>query len=311
MTKSSQRVPPVLVIGFNRPDFTQAAFEALRSVKPRQLFFAVDGPRNQAAREASIVSQVQSAVSLIDWDCEVRTLFRTSNLGCKLAVSKAITWFFDNVSAGIILEDDCLPAASFFYFAADLLDRYRDDDRIAMISGDNFSPHDNETKYDYRFSIFPHIWGWASWRRAWQCYDPEMRQWPQVRNGGFVRDLIGEQRLTDYWLTVFDRTYSGQIDTWDFQWTFCCWMNRWLAITPNINLVSNIGCGDGRATNTLHRGNPAANLPRGEMRFPIRHPPNVVRDLSADAITMSKLCWRPSILHRISYRLGKQFRAIQ
>jgi hypothetical protein len=199
--------PPVLILAFSRPDVTAKVIEAIRAARPSRLFFAVDGPREGREAEREKVMQVRRLAQRVDWDCELRTLFREANLGCKVSVSQAITWFFEQVEDGIILEDDCVAHPSFFPFAADLLDRYRDDERVVMISGDNFQLGRRRTVYDYYFSRYTHIWGWATWRRAWKLYDHGMRYWPELRDGGWLLDLLGTREAAEYWQAIFDDTY--------------------------------------------------------------------------------------------------------
>src|SRR4051812_40596985 len=155
--------PPVLILAFNRPNTTARVFEALQPVKPARIFFAVDGPRPEKADDASRVAKVRELAAAVDWQSEVQTLFRPRNLGCKNAVSQAISWFFEHVEEGIIIEDDCVAHPSFFRFARELLERYRRDERVMMISADNFQQAGRQTPYSYYFSRFLHIWGWASW----------------------------------------------------------------------------------------------------------------------------------------------------
>jgi hypothetical protein len=169
---------PVLFLIFNRPNTTEQVFEAIAKAKPRCLFVAADGPRTDKEGEAEKCQAVRDIIKRVDWDCEVKTLFREQNLGCKEAVSSAITWFFEQVEEGIILEDDCLPSDSFFSFCAELLEKYRDDKRIMMISGDNFQDGIQRGDASYYFSSVPWIWGWATWRRAWRLYDREMQTFP-------------------------------------------------------------------------------------------------------------------------------------
>ena len=153
---------PVLFLVFNRPDTTAQVFEAIRQAKPPRLYVASDGAREDKEGELEKVKQVREIVSQVDWNCEVKTLFRDKNLGCKIAVSSAIDWFFEQEEMGIILEDDCLPHPTFFRFCQELLERYRDDERIGMISGNNFQFGRKCTDYSYYFSMYSHIWGWAS-----------------------------------------------------------------------------------------------------------------------------------------------------
>lgn len=178
MTKSFN--VPILFIIFNRPETTKAVFHEIRKNQPFQLFVAADGPRREIFEDIENCRKVREIIQLIDWECNVQTLFRDENLGCKIAVSSAIDWFFSQVDEGIILEDDCLPDQSFFPFCQELLEKYRYDAKIMMIGGSNFQFNKNKFEYSYYFSRYFHIWGWASWKRAWQFYDVEMKAWPEI-----------------------------------------------------------------------------------------------------------------------------------
>ena len=162
---------PILFLIFNRPQLTARVFAAIREAQPSQLYVAADGPRSNRPGEADLCEQARRVINGVDWPCEVKTLYRQENLGCRQAVSSAITWFFDNVEAGVVLEDDCLPIESFFRFCSELLIRYRDDTRIGMISGNNHGFRIYDDSLSYSFSKHGAIWGWASWRRAWRLYD--------------------------------------------------------------------------------------------------------------------------------------------
>jgi hypothetical protein len=252
------------------------------------LFVAADGPREDREGEAERCQRARAVIKQVDWECEVSTLFRGSNLGCKTAVSSAIDWFFQNVEEGIILEDDCLPHLSFFPFCAELLERYRCDERIMMVSGNNFQLGRKRGPYSYYFSNYCHGWGWASWRRAWRYYDVQMELWPTLRETPFLQLLWLDEAAANHWRDVFDGVYAGCIDTWDYQWFFACWTRRALAILPNSNLVSNIGFGTD-ATHTTASVSSVADLPVMEMRFPLKHPPYIVRDLEADRYTFNAI----------------------
>jgi hypothetical protein len=272
---------PVLFIIFNRPDTTQRVFEAIRQAQPRQLFVAADGPREGKESEAERCQQARVLAEQVDWDCQVRTLYREKNSGCKMAVSAALHWFFENVEEGIILEDDCLPHPTFFRFCAELLEKYRDDKRIMMISGSNFQFGQKRGLYSYYFSRYSHIWGWASWRRAWQHYDVEMKLWPMVRDTTLLQSLLADKGAVGHWSRVFDKVFAGDVDTWDYQWTFACWTQNALTVVPNDNLVSNIGFGTD-ATHTIMTAGDVADLPAVGMSFPLHHPPYVLGNLQAD-----------------------------
>ena len=287
--------PPVLILAFNRPDTAARVFDALRAVKPPRIFFAVDGPRAEKPDEAQRVAKVQALASTADWPCDVQTLFRPRNLGCKNAVSQAITWFFEQVDAGIVMEDDCVPHPSFFPFAAELLERYCDDERVMAISGNNFLRRSARDMpyYSYYFSRYLHIWGWASWRRAWRHYDHGMRQWPELRDDGWLAKLLGDRDAASYWTRIFEDTYGERNMSWGYRWMFSAWSRNGLSINPCMNLVSNIGFGDA-ATHTVHQQSPLASLPVEAMQFPLRHPAEVVRDEAADRYTQRNVYSVPS-----------------
>jgi hypothetical protein len=246
---------PILFIIFNRPDTTQQVFDAIRQAQPKQLFVAADGPREDKPSEAPKCQQTRDIIKQVDWQCEVRTLFQEKNLGCGPGPATAITWFFENVEEGIILEDDCLPSADFFIFCEVLLDYYRDNKKIMHISGDNFQYDRRRGKGSYYFSAWAdcHAWGWATWRRAWKHFD--------------FYCTSAEHRRT----------------VWDWQWGVSVRNNGGLAIVPNINLVSNIGVGSD-ATHTL---GPArySNVPTQTLELPLVHPKTISRNRAADCYT--------------------------
>ena len=240
---------PVLFLIFNRPDTTERVFEIIREQKPSFLYIAADGPRADKNGDAEKCRQTREIINKIDWECEVKTLFRERNLGCKLAVSSAISWFFENVEEGIILEDDCLPSNCFFNYCEILLEKYRHDTRIMHISAEN--PLDiSFGDSSYYFSKIPHIWGWASWRRAWQKYDVEFQNFDNFINNNLIENVFQENYVQKYWNKIFSRVKNGKINTWDYQWTYALFVNHGLSINPNKNMVSNIGFGVEGATHT-------------------------------------------------------------
>ena len=258
---------PVLFLIFNRPEQTRRIFEAIRRYKPEQLFVAADGPRAEVDGEAKLCLEAREVLQLIDWDCRVETLFREENLGCRIAVSSAIDWFFDYVEAGTILEDDCLPSMSFFHYAAELLANYREHPDVMMISGNNFHGSRPGSVDGYHFTRVPHIWGWATWRRAWQCYDIEMSDLPDFLHSGSLANISTDMDVQDYWAKCFIKAYDRKINTWDYQWAFAIFRHQGLCICPDKNLVQNIGF-DVNATHTC------------------TPPPNLV-DLEANDLTIS------------------------
>ncbi len=252
-TNQEQFTTPILLTGFNRPDTTQKVFNEIRKIKPRQFFFAVDGPRKNKPGEEKLCEQTREIIKQIDWKCEVKTLFQIENLGCGYGMSGAITWFFNHVSEGIILEDDCVPDQSFFYFCQEMLEKYRENKKILMISGDNFQAGHQRGSGSYYFSIYPLLWGWATWRRGWEAYDFNI--------------VPIEKRKAD----------------WGYQWVLSMRKNRGLAILPNVNLVSNIGFRPD-ATHTTMKVD-FLILPPNPINFPLVHPKHVIRNMRADFFT--------------------------
>ncbi|MFA6430420.1 MAG: nucleotide-diphospho-sugar transferase [Candidatus Paceibacterota bacterium] len=259
---------PILFIIFNRPGTTKVVFEAIRQAKPSKLFIAADGPRKNKPGEKELCEKTRKITEKIDWECEVKTLFREENLGCGKAVSGAISWFFENVEEGIILEDDCLPHPSFFRFCEELLERYRFDDKVFMISGNNFLPKSLRPKGSYYFSQLPHIWGWATWKRAWQKYDFDIKDLPDFIKNKEIEKKWVDKSIQNYWLENFKEVFYHNLDTWDYQLVYNMWKNKSISIAPNVNLVSNIGFGTS-GTHTLNKNDPSANLPSEEISFPI------------------------------------------
>jgi len=270
---------------FNRPDTTARVFEAIRLARPPRLYVAADGPRASRAGERDRCEAVRRIATAVDWPCELVTLFREQNLGCKRAVSSAISWFFEHEAEGIVLEDDCLPDPTFFGYCDELLERYRDESRVMCISGDNFISDTWKPQESYYFSKFVHIWGWASWRRAWQLYDVDMQDWQSRDKRAMLEQLMpGQRRAQAHWRACFDGVAGGTIDTWDYQWVYACWQHGGVSAMPAVNLVSNIGFGQD-ATHTVSPESKLATLPVEALRVPMHHSPRIEPNQWADAWT--------------------------
>lgn len=298
---------PVALIVFNRPDTTERVFAEIAKAKPPKLLLIGDGPRLDRAGEAEKVAATRAIVGRVDWECEVLTNFSEVNLGCKMRPKTGIDWVFEQVEEAIILEDDCLPHPSFFRFCEEALEKYRHDERVFLISGDNFQFGRTRTEDSYYFSRNNHIWGWASWRRAWKYYDVNLTLWPEVRDGGWLDDVLSDHEQVSYWTDIFQKVADGEIHSaWDYQWTFACWINSALTVLPNVNLISNIGFGQD-ATHTTG-SSCLENLPTAEMVFPLKHPKMVVRDATADAFTTQLIFKKyqpPTLGQRICNKVGR------
>jgi hypothetical protein len=251
---------PILFMVFNRPDTTKIVFDRIRKVQPSKLYIAADGPREGVSTDEEKVKTVREIVSNIDWDCTVSKLFRQKNLGCRNAVSEAITWFFDQESKGIILEDDCLPHPDFFPFCTELLERYCNNPHIMMISGVNFQNRHKRGNASYYFARYPHIWGWATWQRVWKLYDVEMKSFDDFKSENQIANIIDEPAEQEYWMKQFELVHSKKLDTWDYQFVYTTFINQGLCINPNVNLISNIGFNND-ATHTRNNTDRFANMP--------------------------------------------------
>ena len=272
---------PVAFFIFRRPDTTEKVFAEIARARPPKLFVVADGPRKERTGEADACAATRAIIDRVDWDCEVLTNYSEVNMGGPRRFPSGLDWVFSQVEEAIILEDDCLPHPTFFRFCEELLERYRDDERIAAISGNNFQFGRKRTAYSYYFSRYPHVWGWATWRRAWKTYDANMKAWPEIRDGGWLREYSRNLRTIKFRLKKFNDLYEGKNINWDGKWTFACWLQGQLAVLPNVNLVSNIGFGKD-ATHTMDANSVRSAMKTEPMEFPLIHPHFILRDSVAD-----------------------------
>jgi hypothetical protein len=283
---SSFSAPPILILAFNRPSHLRRLISSLRKIKPPVVYCAQDGPRPYKESDKENCKKVKAIWNEIDWKCKKYFLIREQNLGCQRGVSEAISWFFEHEESGIILEDDCLPSSSFFLYCKTLLHHYKNDPRIMHISGDSFIPSSqlssNTKRASYRFSQYPHCWGWATWKRAWKHFDRTMKEWPTLRDRHWLQQRFTSPFSRLYWAKMFNGVYTRKIDSWAIAWVYTCWIQQGLAILPNTNLVTNIGF-DSASTHTNDPNSPFAHLKVHELDFPLTHPKKVIRDMQSDA----------------------------
>lgn len=272
---------PVAFIIFRRPEKTARVFEAIRAAEPGRLFIIADGPRSDAERAA--VDATRAVVAAIDWPCEVTRIYADENMGCKDRCVSGINEVFSQVDRAIILEDDCLPHPDFFRYCEDLLERHADDARVMHIGGDNFHQRNPRFHPDasYYFSRYPHIWGWATWRRAWRFYDADLPRLHDRATQERLKRILAPAEL-DRWNYLWEQYFMHEIDGWDAQWVYACLMHDGLATVPAANLVTNIGF-DAGATHGGTTGYAYASLPAGPLPFPLEHPERVAPDDAADA----------------------------
>jgi hypothetical protein len=268
--------PAVLFLIFNRPDTTSRVFEAIRKARPERLYIAADGPRPDREGEAARCEEARKIATAVDWPCRVETLFRDENLGCKRAVSQAISWFFACEPEGVILEDDCLPHETFFDYCAHLLDRYRDSSQVMSISGSCFARRLFPAA-DYGFTYYADMWGWASWRRAWAHYDPEMSSW-RANKDALSRFFAHNPASADYWAYFFDETAAGIRNTWDLQWQWAVIEQNGLCVTPYRNFIDNLGIRPD-ATHTVDSDWYITARKLEGIKGALKHPQKIARDL--------------------------------
>jgi len=273
----------VLMVIFNRPLTTKVVFEAIRKAKPPRLYVAADGPRIGVDSDIVNCREAREIIKGVDWACEVKTFFREEDLGCGMGPSSAFSWFFEHEEEGIILEDDCVPSQNFFWFCEELLERYRHDSRVMHIGGNNFlNGWQKDDDYSYYFSKSGHIWGWATWRRAWKMFDYNITLYDKLKKKKYFDNFFLNTLEKFYRLKKFEMTVnSTKIDWWDYQWDFARYVNSGLAIVPRKNLIKNIGFG-ANATHTHNSNHQNANMVADDIEFPLKHPPFMIRDFASD-----------------------------
>ncbi|MEZ6093036.1 MAG: glycosyltransferase family 2 protein [Pirellulaceae bacterium] len=276
---------PIAFCFYNRPEQTQQVFSEIRNIAPRELLLISDGPNSNRAGDTEKVLRCREVVKQIDWDCSVRRCYSVNNLGCRIRMSSGLNWAFQHAESLIVLEDDCLPSRSFFTFCREALERYRDDESVFMVSGDRFLPTlDGSQAYRSKWA---HIWGWASWSRAWQFYDLELQDWPQRAQTNWLQEWCDRETEVEHWRSVFDQVHQSAIDTWDYSWMYTLWSQNAHCVIPPKNLVTNIGFAHD-ATHTVDPDSALANLPRHELQNVV-WPSGTERDLDADCWTFDNI----------------------
>ncbi len=292
---------PVVFLIYRRPEHTRQVMRAIARARPRRLFVVADGPKAERAGDAELCARARAETEAVDWECDVERLYADSNMGCKARVQSGLNWAFEQTESAIILEDDCVPDPTFFPFCAELLERYRGDTRMMMISGNCYVQRPDLIAHSYYFSRYAHIQGWATWRRAWRLYDPAMKAWPEFRDGGWLNSMFSIRKERQRWRNFFEDAYNGKYDSWAFPWSFACYINSGFAIRPRSNLATNIGF-DEMATH-VKRKTPIANYPITPMAFPLQEPAIVARHAQADrdeAIFTMRLALRARAFDRVS-----------
>ena len=270
---------PVAFLIFNRPDTTERVFEAIRAARPPMLLVVADGPRPGRQGEAELCQATRGIIDRVDWPCQVMTDFSDQNLGCKKRISSGLDWVFSKVEEAIILEDDCLPHPTFFRFCEEMLVRYRQDERVMMITGTNFLVDKLDIRESYCFSRYFAIWGWATWKRAWDKYDLAMSGWEAYREQDQLKSFYTQNFMRKHLSKAFDAVFRGEIDTWDYQWAYTCLFNNGLSIVPSLNMISNIGyVGVHTKARTRNHDLPVFAIELDQMIHPVHVMPNRLHD---------------------------------
>lgn len=278
--------PAIVLFVYNRPAVTARVFDAIRRARPQRLFVFADGVDPHRAEDTGRVEAARLVTTAVDWPCEVHRDEASVHLGIKPRVESGLDRVFDEVESAIVLEDDCLPDPTFFGFATELLQRYRDDARIMSVCGSRRTP-EAPSDCSYVFSRYPFLWGWATWRRAWRLYDGRMQSWERLRDAPWLNDMLHDRHATAYWRYTFDGTWSApETGDWDVAWQYTSWVHEGLFVVPATNLVTNLGFG-ADATHTRDGRHPSAALPLRPMTFPLRHPDSVSPSIAEERLAAS------------------------
>lgn len=293
---------PVAFIIFNRPDTTKEVFEKIREAKPKKLYLISDAPREGREDDVEKVNETRGYVeSHIDWDCELHKNYAESNMGCKNRVYTGISWVLENEETTIILEDDVVPMPEFFRYCQEMLEHYKDNEKVMMVSGTNLLKNHKIDK-QYTFSCFSSIWGWATWKRAWDKYDVDIKGWPEVhKNGTFKAVQSGLAYM--FLKRNMDCVYNHVKDTWDIQWDYCRHINRGLGVVPKENMICNIGFDREDATHTS--GSSDEDFSYGSINFPIDFNVEVKRDLDYDKAYIKKYYGMKKVMNFVKKKFGK------
>ena len=277
-------------------------FGKIREIRPKKLYVAADGPKN--SKDSTLCERVRSQI-LIDWDCEVKTLYRDKNLGCKIGVSSAIDWIFEFEDKAIILEDDTLPEISFFRFCEELLYKYENEKKIFSITGVNWQFGIKRGLASYYFSTYPGIWGWATWKDRWEAFDLNFTGLEEQIKGDFLSFMTNDEKEKQFHIENLRNTKLNNIDSWDFAWHYTYYKFKGLCIVPNSNLISNLGF-DSRATHTKHINSWKANIISSDIKFPLIHPSKIARNLLADrAVARRNFLNRFTFVDRLRFKIYK------
>ena len=279
---------PILLIVFNRPDKTRNLFEIIKKVKPKKLYVSYDGPRANYPKDFIFCKEVKKIFEDINWDCQVKNKENEKNIGCKKNVVDSISWFFSEIDMGIILEDDCYPAKSFFKYCKILLEKYKNDQQIMQINGTNLGINYSKTnQHSYFASKLNHVWGWATWRRAWKNFDTNMTDYQILKEKGDFQNYYEDKKIYHWMLKYYENIICGKDNIWSTIWSFAILKKNGLCITPTKNLVRNIGF-DGSGTSGKSEIFKKYSDTEIHEIDQLIHPENLIYDLSNDQLAFNE-----------------------
>ncbi len=298
---------PILIIAWKRPQHLIKLINSLKDIEPRNIYVSIDGPNESNENDYILVNETRKVIEeKIKWDCSIKKKYNKKNLGCKNGVSSAITWFFNQVDEGIIIEEDCLLHSDFFIFAEILLDYYRDNKKVWTITSNNFQQNNLRGDGSYYYGRIPYCWGWATWKDRWVNYDANLSKWEKFKSTEMINNIFTNSSERNYWIKIFNNLkYKNKPDSWAYRWYFSSIINDALTITPNINMANNIGFGDEDATNTKGGKSPVyCNLNKPTNILPLRHPTFQIRSIDADDFAFRNYYYK-NIFQRIFGRLKR------
>jgi hypothetical protein len=282
---------PILFLIYKNPKITKLTFNQIKKIKPTILFISADGPASDKDREECKLTR--KIIEEIDWPCKVEIKFHSTNLGLKKAVSSGISWFFSKVAEGIILEYDCFPNMDFFYFCQEMLKRYRRDNNIFSISGSNLQGGVWRGDGDYYYSHFFGCWGWATWRRSWRHWSPNLSRFEIFESQNLIRNILLDPKISNSYMRILSDVHSGRNKTtWSFCFEYAQICQGSLSVVPNRNLISNIGFGS-HATHAKNVNHPIANIPTAPLQN-FQKPSFKIADLEADTLQNKKAFYIPA-----------------
>lgn len=236
--------PPIAFIIFNRPKCTRKVFAEIRKARPEKLYLIADAPRQNKVGEAEKCAETRRLVeAMIDWPCEVHKNYAEENMGCGQRIPSGLDWVFEHEERAIIMEDDILADPSFFTFCGAMLDRYENDEQIMQIGGYNRFNH-SPGKNHYFYSRFCDIWGWATWRSAWEKFKSiDHAEWTRIKQNNLLNTQCTSEKEAQMRTFVLDDIFSGKLSAWGMRWELTKIMNQGRGVVPSKNLVKNIGFG--------------------------------------------------------------------